>query len=132
MLTTMTFKTTRKIVLSLSLLTTWFSIPDEKWLHHWLRWLHWLSRSPEKLLYHWFSWLHWNIDYTDYADILTTLKYWLHWLRWYIDYTDYAILTTMTTLIYWLHWPHWYIDYTDYAAILTTLIFNSTSKTIWS
>ena len=54
-------------------------------------------------------WLHWYTDYTDYADILTTLIYWLHWLRWYTDYTDYAdILTTLTTLIYWLHWLRWY------------------------
>ena len=32
------------IVVSLSLLTTWFSIPDEKWFHHWLRWLHLFAR----------------------------------------------------------------------------------------
>ena len=60
-------------------------------------------------------WLRTYIDYTDYADILTTLR----WLHWYTDYTDCAdILTTLTTLIYWLRW---YIDYTDYADILTTL-----------
>ena len=63
-------------------------------------------------------WLHWYTDYTDCADILTTLTTLIYWLRWYIDYTDYAdILTTLTTLIYWLHWLRWYIDYADYADI---------------
>ena len=67
-------------------------------------------------------WLHWYTDYTDCADILTTLTTLIYWLRWYIDYTDYAdILTTLTTLIYWLHWLRWYIDYTEYTDILTTL-----------